>query len=147
MNKIKSVKLDSTNWLEVTIVNELDEIIHCESFGDSNEYQELLNQRCSEFGIEVTTELEEILTEQKAKSYIPTSEEIAENEKLLRINTINSQIFEAKQYLSSTDFYMTVDKYATLIADKQVELHTKRADARELINTLEAELITLQGAI
>ena len=62
-----------------------------------------------------------------------TEEEIKEEE-------INTQIAEAKTYLASTDFYMTVDKYATLTADKQLELTTKRAEARKLINTLEIEL-------
>lgn len=51
---------------------------------------------------------------------------------------------ESKTYLISTDYYMTVDKYATLTSERQVELTTKRAEARELINTLE---ILLQGAI
>ena len=147
MNKLKEIKLDETNWLEITIVNEEGAIIHCESFGYSDEYADLLNQRCSEFGVELSEDNLLILSEQKAKRKVLTEEEIVENEKLLRINTINNQIFEAKQYLSSTDFYMTVDKYATLTEEKQLELTTKRAEARELINTLEAELITLQGAI
>lgn len=64
----------------------------------------------------------------------------------IKVQEYNKQIQEAKQYLASTDFYMTVDKYATLTVEKQVELTTKRTEARELINTLEAELITLQGA-
>lgn len=69
-----------------------------------------------------------------------TAEEIRKEE-------INTQIAEAKAYLASTDFYMTVDKYTELDEARKVELTTKRAFARELINTLEAELITLQGAI
>ena len=63
-----------------------------------------------------------------------TNNEIIEQE-------LKQKIQEAKNYLTSTDFYMTVDKYATLTAERQVELTTKRAEARELINTLEAELI------
>ena len=61
-------------------------------------------------------------------------------EEELRIKVINTQIAEAKAYLSSTDFYMTVDKYAELDEARKVELTTKRAEARELINTLETEL-------
>lgn len=61
-------------------------------------------------------------------------------EEELRIKVINTQITEAKAYLSSTDFYMTVDKYAELDEARKVELTTKRAEARELINTLETEL-------
>ena len=64
-------------------------------------------------------------------------------EEELRITSINKQIKEAKTYLASTDFYMTVDKYAELDEARKVELTTKRAEAREVINTLEAELATI----
>ena len=78
MNKIKSIILDQTNWLEVNIENEDGVIIHCESFGDSDEYQELLRQRLVEFEVEATTELEDMLQKQVSKRHIPTEEEIAE---------------------------------------------------------------------
>ncbi|WP_151950359.1 hypothetical protein [Aliarcobacter butzleri] len=78
MNKIKKIGLDETNWLEITIVDKEGVSIHCESFGDSDEYQELLRQRILEFNISSTEELEQILKEQRAKRYIPTEEEIAE---------------------------------------------------------------------
>lgn len=78
MNKIKSIILDQTNWLELNIENEEGVIIHCESFGDSDEYQELLRQRLVELNVETTQELESILEEQVSKRYIPTEEEIAE---------------------------------------------------------------------
>ena len=51
----------------------------------------------------------------------------------IRKEEINTQIAEAKAYLSSTDFYMTVDKYAELDETRKVELTTKRAEAREFI--------------
>lgn len=66
-------------------------------------------------------------------------------EEELQITSINKQIQEAKAYLASTDFYMTVDKYSELDEARKVELTTKRAEAREVINTLEAEL-TIIGA-
>ena len=78
MNKIKSLILDQTNWLEVNIENEEGVIIHCESFGDSDEYQELLRQRLVEFEVETTQELEDVLQEQVSKRRIPTEEEMAE---------------------------------------------------------------------
>ena len=80
MNKIKEIKLDQTNWLELTIVNENDAVIHCESFGDSDEYTELLKQRCAEFVVELTEEHLAILAEQKANKHIPTEYELAEIE-------------------------------------------------------------------
>lgn len=55
----------------------------------------------------------------------------------IKLQNINKQITEAKEYLASTDFYMTVDKYAELDEARKVELTTKRADSRLLINTLE----------
>lgn len=91
MNKIKEIKLDNTNWIEVIIVNGLDEVIHCESFGDINEYTELLKQRCTEFGVELSEEHLNILTEQKANRHIPTEEELAEivvNKELQRIQDL-----------------------------------------------------------
>jgi len=78
MNKIKSIILDQTNWLEVNIENEESVIVHCESFGYSDEYQELLRQRLVEFEVEATTELEDMLQKQVSKGHIPTEEEIAE---------------------------------------------------------------------
>lgn len=78
MNKIKEIKLDQTNWIEVTIVNGDNEVIHCESFGDSDEYITLLNQRCLEFGVELSEDNLAILSEQKSKRKVLTSEEIAE---------------------------------------------------------------------
>lgn len=64
-------------------------------------------------------------------------------EEELQITSINKQIQESKTYLTDTDFYMTVDKYAELDEVRKVELTTKRAEAREVINTLEVELITI----
>ena len=62
-----------------------------------------------------------------------------EKQEEIRLQEIKTQIAEAKAYLTSTDFYMTVDKYAELDEARKVELTTKRAEARELINTLEKE--------
>lgn len=76
MNKIKSIILDQTNWLEVNIENKEGVIIHCESFGDNDEYQELLRQRLVEFEVEATQELEDKLKEQISKRHVPTEEEL-----------------------------------------------------------------------
>ena len=65
-----------------------------------------------------------------------TEEELAKQES-------DRQIAESKTYLASTDFYMTVDKYAELDEARKVELVTKRAEAREVINTLEVELVPI----
>lgn len=50
---------------------------------------------------------------------------------------INQQKIEkAQKYLTDTDFYMTIDKYETLTADKKQELIVSRQKARDIINNL-----------
>ena len=46
---------------------------------------------------------------------------------------VGKKIAEAKAYLASTDFKMTVDYYATMTAEQQEELSTKRAEARTFL--------------
>ena len=64
-------------------------------------------------------------------------------EKDLQITSINKQIQEAKTYLSSTAWY--VERLNDPSSGKVIpeEVLTKRAEARELINTLEVELTTI----
>lgn len=107
MNKINDIKLDEkTNWIEVAWVNGHNEIIHCESFGDSDEYIDVLNQICNKLDTPLSEKEKEVLMEQKANRYIPTSEEVKqqkqeENKKLeeiriLSINSKSNQIIESK---------------------------------------------------
>ena len=58
----------------------------------------------------------------------------------LQITSINKQIQEAKTYLANTAWY--VERLNDPSSGKVIpeEVLTKRAEARELINTLEAEL-------
>ena len=66
-------------------------------------------------------------------------------EEELQITSINKQIQEAKTYLASTAWY--VERLNDPSSGKAIpeEVLTKRAQAREVINTLEAEL-TIIGA-
>ena len=68
-------------------------------------------------------------------------EEFTEEE--LQITSINKQIQEAKTYLASTAWY--VERLNDPSSGKAIpeEVLTKRAEAREVINTLEAELATI----
>ncbi|MDD5359995.1 MAG: hypothetical protein PHI02_06980 [Sulfurovaceae bacterium] len=50
------------------------------------------------------------------------------------------EIETAQQYLRDTDFYMTVDKYATLDEDRKQELTRLRQEARDTINQLKSNL-------
>ena len=55
-----------------------------------------------------------------------TEEELAQQE-------LEAKIAEAKTYLASADFKMTVDYYATMTAEQQEELSTKRSEARAFL--------------
>ena len=101
MNKIKEIKLDQTNWLELTIVNDLDETIHCESFGDSDEYTELLKQRCAEFDVELIEEHLAILAEQKSKRHIPTEDELAAIESQKQVQIVQELKYAKTQTLNN----------------------------------------------
>ena len=46
---------------------------------------------------------------------------------------IDKAIADAREYLASTDFYFTVDKYNQLTSDKKLELETLREEARNTI--------------
>jgi hypothetical protein len=48
-------------------------------------------------------------------------------------NELLTKIAEAKAYLASTDFKMTVDYFATMTVEKQEEFTSLRAEAREFI--------------
>ena len=146
MIKIKSFILDETNWLEVVWVNEktttnivkkevdgvlteVEEInttetqVHCESYSGHPEHIAMLRAKALEFG----TELDEaMITECITNFKMPTAEEIAEQE-------LKVKIAEAKAYLVSTDFKMTVDYYATLTIEQQEELTMMRAAARDFL--------------
>ena len=64
-------------------------------------------------------------------------------EEELQITSINKQIQEAKAYLAETAWY--VERLNDPSSGKAIpeEVLTKRAEAREVINTLEAELATV----
>ena len=69
--------------------------------------------------------------------------EPAYTEEELQITSINKQIQEAKAYLTETAWY--IERLNDPSSGKEIpeEVLTKRAEARELINTLEAELVTI----
>lgn len=96
MNKIKEIKLDNTNWIEVTFVDENDKEIHCESFSGHKEHIALLRAKAKEFNtsLDEYTELIQLCED----SFIyPTDEEIEKEELQHKIN-------EATQYLKDTDW-------------------------------------------
>ena len=136
MIKIKSLILDETNWLEATWVEEVVSIneetqestttetqMHCESYSGHPEHITMLRNKALEFG----TELDEVLISECIANFkYPAEEELAQQE-------LKAKIAEAKAYLASTDFKMTVDYYSTMTPEQQEELTTKRSEARAFL--------------
>ena len=143
MIKIKSfIKYDNANALEVTWVDEVistqeveiegeattedkvvETIIHCQAYADVQ--IDLLREDANKYGTSLN-EYEELIAEVEADVVLPTSEEIAEQERL-------AKLAECYAYLASTDYKMTIDYYGSMTESDQVEVTTKRAEAREFI--------------
>lgn len=112
------------NWLEATwLENEMQ--IHCESFSGHKEHIALLRAKAKEFNTSLK-EFEPLIKKCQDSFIYPTDEEIAKEE-------LKNKIAEALAYISSTDYKMTVDYFATLSKEIQDELILKRNDAREFI--------------
>ena len=136
MKKLNLI-LDQTNWLEATWVEEIinqtedgestveTKQLHCESYSGHPKHISMLRAKALEFG----TPLDEFegLIAQAEQAYTPPTQE--ELDRALVIQKIQ----EYKAYLLATDFKMTVDYYATLTEVEQLELTTKRQEAREYI--------------
>ena len=80
--------------------------------------------------------------------YVPTEEEIAEQERQIKIAEINSQISALKSQLSDKD-YIFVKCYESSLVGEAVDeydfetLHNERQSIRKHINELETELETI----
>ena len=81
--------------------------------------------------------------------YIPTEEELAEQEKQSQIQNLKLQISELKTQLAETD-YIFVKCYEASLVGKTIDeynfeaLHAERQSLREQINQLEIELSALE---
>lgn len=121
MIKIKEILVyEKTNWLEVTWVKEIvtqvevekdgelvieDKIeviqIHCESFGDSDEYIQLLRDRALEFNTSLD-EYEELISTVISNRSIPTEDELLafkkeqEKQRILSIKAEAGRIIESR---------------------------------------------------
>lgn len=146
MNKIKEITIDKTNWIEVTIANELEEIIHCESFGDSDEYQALVMQRCIEFEVELTEEHLDILTEQKANRHIPTEDELAEIGRLVEEQRIAGIKAEAGSIIKSR-YSIEWQLNHPRLDEAYSEQYAWIDRIREISNEAEANVIQLEDIV
>jgi len=90
----------------------------------------------------VGDKIEDIETPSGKVKYIPeTEEEIKANESMakeaLEALEIQNKKNNALNYLKSTDFYFTVDKYAQLSEERKAELTELREDARIIIREIQ----------
>ena len=97
----------------------------------------------------LTTDKNDIYVEPvEPEPYVPTEEEIADQERQRKIVEISNQIDTLKSQLSDTD-YIFVKCYEASLVDESVDeydfeaLHTERQSIRKQINTLEDELKSL----
>lgn len=116
MNSIISVKVQGSGWL-------LNNVMHVPGNAPGNREYELIKQWLAE-------------------GNIPEPEF---TEKELQITSINKQIKEAKTYLADTAWY--VERLNDPSSGKAIpeDVLAKRVEARELINTIEAELKSIDG--
>ena len=126
-----NIKLEN-NWLEATWLEDETQI-HCESFSGHKEHIAMLRAKAKELNTSLK-EFEPLIKQCQDSFVYPTDEEIAKEE-------LKNKIAEALAYLSSTDYKMTVDYFATLSKDIQDELILKRAEAREFIRANEFAII------
>lgn len=132
--------LDQTNWLEATWVEEIvtqvegeegeEDIVEttqvgCESYSGHKEHIAMLRAKALEFETSLE-DYEDLIAECEKNFIYPTEEEI-------QAEITANLVQEAKNYLASTDYKMTVDYFATLTESEQFILTTKRAEAREFI--------------
>lgn len=114
----------ANNWLEATW-KENGMQVHCESFSGHPEHISMLRAKALEFGTSLK-EFEPLIKQCEDSFIYPTDEEIAKEQLEHKIN-------EAKAYLLSTDYKMTVDYFGSLSKEIQDELILKRNEAREFI--------------
>ena len=129
--------LDQTNWLEATWFEEIitkvegeeDKVettqVWCESYSGHPEHISMLRVKALEFETSLE-EFETIIAECENNFKAPTEDEIQAE---ITIHLVN----EAKNYLASTDYKMTVDYFASLDKVTQDELIAERQKAREFI--------------
>lgn len=125
------------NWLEATwveeIVTQVEDVedivettqIHCESYSGHPEHIAMLRAKAIEFETSLE-DYEEMIAECESKFVAPSEEEIQAE---ITVNLVQ----EAKNYLASTDYKMTIDYFATLSKEEQDSLVKERAEKREFV--------------
>lgn len=117
--------------------------------GNFKDYKYVYKEELDGITFILTTNESDIYVEPvEPEPYVPTEEEIAEQERQQKILNINSQINTLKSQLANTDYIFVKCYEASLVGETINEydfevLHTGRQSLREQINTLESELSKL----
>ena len=114
--------------------------------GNFEDYKYVYKEELDGITFILTTNENDIYVEPVApEPYVPTEEEIAEQERQRKIVEINSQISALKSQLSDTDYIFVKCYEASLVGQTVDEydfetLHNERQSIRNQINVLEKEL-------
>lgn len=117
--------------------------------GDFKDYKYVYKEELDGITFILTTNENDIYVEPvKPEPYVPTEEEIAEQERQRKIAEINSQIGVLKSQLSDRDYIFVKCYEASLVGQTVDEydfetLHNERQSIRKQINELETELETI----
>lgn len=117
--------------------------------GNYEDYKYIYKEESDGVTFILTTDKNDIYVEPiEPEPYVPTEEEIAEQERQRRIIEISNQIDTLKSQLSDTDYIFVKCYEASLVGESVQEydfevLHQERQYIREQINELETELETI----
>ena len=92
-----------------------------------------INKNKEIFGFELDGSQDHLITKDMKEISVEEIQTINQAKEDEAKQSIEYKINEAQTYLSSTDYKMTVDYFATLSKEIQDELILKRAEAREFI--------------
>lgn len=96
-----------------------------------------INKNKEIFGFELDGSQDHLITGDMIEISLEEIENINQSKEDEHKQTLEYKISEAKTYLLSTDYKMTVDYFASLTESEQQELIRLRQNARELIRAYE----------
>ena len=92
-----------------------------------------INKNKEIFGFELDGSQDHLITKDMKEISLEEIQAINKTKEDEYKNSIEYKISEAKDYLLSTDYKMTIDYFATLTKEIQDELILKRAESRDFI--------------
>ena len=107
--------------------------IDCVHFSDLENSKDFLLQQ--EFAVSIEdNEFDALGVDASLLSVDFNKNTVFVNNDAVKAKELEIDVAKALEYLAETDFYFTIDKYATLSDERKAELAKKRADARATVN-------------